>query len=55
VECCLKRKGAYYHDLAAPARNRRGVRRDNRLSGGPHLPEKCGFSSGEGESRTSAP
>jgi hypothetical protein len=25
VECCLKRKGAYYHDLAAPARNRRGV------------------------------
>jgi len=25
VECCLKRNGAYYHDLAAPARNRRGV------------------------------
>jgi len=27
VECCLKRKGAYYHDLAAPAGNRRGVSR----------------------------
>ena len=21
VECCLKRKGAYYHHLAVPARN----------------------------------
>ena len=27
VECCLKRKGAYYHDLAAPASDRRGVSR----------------------------
>jgi len=27
VECCLKQKGAYYHDLAAPASNRRGVTR----------------------------
>ena len=26
VECCLKRNGAYYHDLAAPASNRRCVR-----------------------------
>ena len=35
VECCLKRKGAYYHDLAVPARNRRY---DNRLfSGNPRL------------------
>jgi len=25
VECCLKQNGAYYHDLAAPASNRRGV------------------------------
>jgi len=25
VECCPKRKGAYYHDLAAPASNRRCV------------------------------
>ncbi len=25
VECCLNQNGAYYHDLAAPAGNRRGV------------------------------
>jgi len=25
VECCLKPNGAYYHHLAAPAGNRRGV------------------------------
>jgi len=27
VECCLNQNGAYYHDLAAPAGNRRGVNR----------------------------
>ena len=30
VECCLKPNGAYYHHLAAPAGNRRGVRRSMR-------------------------
>ncbi len=25
VECCLNQNGAYYHDLAVPAGNRRGV------------------------------
>jgi hypothetical protein len=38
VECCLKRNGAYYHDLAAPARNRRCVIRWN-----PPFNGKVGF------------